>query len=72
MAEAKTVPECFVHLFNRELKEHEVHLATGETIAHLNYLVQRGNVTRDVNTDGLYTYTANPNSEFVHADDVTA
>ena len=72
MAKAKTVPECFVHLFNRELKEHEVHLATGETIAHLNYLVQRGNVTRDVNADGLYTYTANPNSEFIHADDVAA
>ena len=49
-----------------------MHLATGETIAHLNYLVQRGNVTRDVNADGLYTYTANPNSEFIRADDVAA
>jgi hypothetical protein len=72
LAESKTVPECFIYLFNRELKEHEVHLATGETIAHLNYLLQRGNVTREINSEGLYTYRANPNSQFIHADDVAA
>jgi glyoxylase-like metal-dependent hydrolase (beta-lactamase superfamily II) len=72
LAKSKTVPECFIYLFNRELKEHEVHLATGETIAHLNYLLQRGNVTREINSEGLYTYRANPNSQFIHADDVAA
>ena len=72
LSEPKTVPECFTPLFNRVLKEHEVHLATGETVAHLNYLVQRGNVNREINSDGLYTYQADPNSQFIHADDVAA
>ena len=72
LSEPKTVPECFTPLFNRVLKEHEVHLATGETVAHLNYLVQRGNVNRKINAEGLYTYHANPNSQFIHADDVAA
>ena len=72
LSEPKTVPECFTPLFNRVLKEHEVHLATGETVAHLNYLVQRGNVNREINSDGLYTYRADPNSQFIHADDVAA
>ena len=49
-----------------------MHLATGETVAHLNYLVQRGNVNREINSHGLYTYQADPNSQFIHADDVAA
>ena len=49
-----------------------MHLATGETVAHLHYLVQRVNVNREINSDGLYTYRADPNSQFIHADDVAA
>ena len=43
-------------LFKRPLDEHSIGLALGECIAHLNYLHQRGQLSRDSNAAGQYTY----------------
>lgn len=41
------------HLFNRKLDQVQKVLATGETMAHLRYLTQRGEVTEQVDEDGV-------------------
>lgn len=43
-------------LFKRTLDEHVIGMALGECIAHLNYLQQRGQLAREINDDGHYTY----------------
>jgi hypothetical protein len=43
-------------LFKRELDDSQVGLALGECIAHLNYLHQRGQLVRELNGQGQYTY----------------
>ncbi|MEW9668526.1 MBL fold metallo-hydrolase [Ammoniphilus sp. 3BR4] len=39
-------------LFNRELTLHEQRFAIGETLAHLNYLVVRGEISKEMSTKG--------------------
>lgn len=43
-------------LFKRELDEHNLGLALGECIAHLNYLHHRGQLQRTVDEKGCYRY----------------
>lgn len=43
-------------MFKRKLKEHHIGLALGECIAHLNYLVHRGQLERFVDDAGQYRY----------------
>ena len=43
-------------LFKRELDVHQVGLALGECIAHLNYLYQRGQLQRRLDGEGRYRY----------------
>jgi hypothetical protein len=43
-------------LFKRELDDSQVGLALGECIAHLNFLVQRGQMTRNLDEAGRYRY----------------
>jgi hypothetical protein len=45
-------------LFDRELDAHQLGFALGETLAHLNYLVARGRLTRAVDPAGRNLYTA--------------
>lgn len=45
-------------LFKRELDEHNLGLALGECIAHLNYLHQRGQLQRSEDDAGCYRYTS--------------
>ena len=45
-------------LFKRELDEHNLGLALGECIAHLNYLHQRGQLQRSEDATGCYRYTS--------------
>jgi len=45
-------------LFKRELDEHNLGLALGECIAHLNYLHQRGQLARSEDGEGCYRYTS--------------
>ena len=49
--------DCFKLLFNREIAGANNHLATGEAMAHLRYLENKGRVGRDV-IDGVYWYHA--------------
>jgi len=43
-------------LFKRPLEGHNLSLALGECIAHLNYLHQRGQVERTEDSQGCYRY----------------
>ena len=45
-------------LFKRTLDEHNLGLALGECIAHLNYLHQRGQLERTRDETGCYRYKA--------------
>ena len=59
-------------MFSRQITDGEIQFATGETLAHLNYLVQNGNVSRAVNESGLHVYQANPHSHYIHFDEAAA
>jgi glyoxylase-like metal-dependent hydrolase (beta-lactamase superfamily II) len=43
-------------LFTRELDQHEVFFACGESLAHLHYLMEEGRITREMNADGAHRY----------------
>lgn len=58
LSEPKSVPECFGALFARKITDDILSLATGETIAHLNCLMRRGLVSRQVSESGLALYQA--------------
>jgi glyoxylase-like metal-dependent hydrolase (beta-lactamase superfamily II) len=53
---APTAVDLLPVLFKRPLDKYSIGLALGECIAHLNYLFQRGQMARDINADGQYTY----------------
>ncbi len=42
-------------------------MATGETVAHLNYLWHRGNIQRWINADDRYEYQSDPEARYVDA-----
>ncbi len=48
--------ETFVTLFGRKIADDELGMATGEAIAHLNYLIASGAVAADISTDGTRRY----------------
>lgn len=54
--EGRTALELLPVLFQRELDEHNLGLALGECLAHLNYLHQRGQVAREVDQRGAYRF----------------
>jgi glyoxylase-like metal-dependent hydrolase (beta-lactamase superfamily II) len=54
----RTAMDLLPVLFKRELTDHHLGLAVGECLAHLNYLHQRGQVSREQNDAGQYFYTA--------------
>ena len=64
----KLLPDCFTCMFGREIKENEIQMATGETVAHLNYLLHRGNISRELNEQGRYLYQSNPEARYIDAD----
>ena len=45
-------------LFDRKLNTVETLLATGETLAHLNYLLHRNEIEMQINADGVALYSA--------------
>jgi glyoxylase-like metal-dependent hydrolase (beta-lactamase superfamily II) len=55
-AEPLTVLETLPHLFNRELDPFMTVMATGESLAHLNYLLEQGRMVREYGADGIYRY----------------
>ncbi len=50
------VTDTFTTLFARTIGDDVIHMATGEAIAHLNYLVHRGDVTVSRDASGVNSY----------------
>jgi glyoxylase-like metal-dependent hydrolase (beta-lactamase superfamily II) len=48
--------ECFPALFKREIGPAEFGLALAETIAHLNHLLRKGMVSRDLSSEGSWIW----------------
>jgi glyoxylase-like metal-dependent hydrolase (beta-lactamase superfamily II) len=53
-----TVAEVMPRLFDRALDGHQLQFALGESLAHLNCLVERGKISRQLNADGCLRYRA--------------
>jgi glyoxylase-like metal-dependent hydrolase (beta-lactamase superfamily II) len=63
LAEPKRAVDVFSALFNRPIGQADVGLlgmATGESLASLNYLIQRGEARRSLDADGVAWYQLNP------------
>ena len=58
LSSAKTATECFAPLFKRDIGPNDHSLALVEAIAHLNYLLQAGTVSRVLNADGAWLWQA--------------
>lgn len=58
LAEPRRVIDCFGALFARPIGEQSdlLGLATGETVAHLNHLAQRGELETTLGADGVLRY----------------
>jgi len=52
----QTAVEVLPVLFKRELDTHQMYFAMGEAVAHLNYLMHRGELRRDLGEDGVYRF----------------
>jgi glyoxylase-like metal-dependent hydrolase (beta-lactamase superfamily II) len=52
--------DVFGALFSRPITPHILGMATGEAMAHLNYLAHRGRVTRTQDGDGVYLWSLKP------------
>lgn len=55
-AKSRTAAEIMPELFNRTLDAHQIGFALGETIAHVNYLVESRDLTRGEGDDGRLYY----------------
>ena len=60
IVEPKRVIDVFGVLFRAVIDENTLILATGETLAHLNYLLARGEAVRTTDADGVDWYRAAP------------
>lgn len=54
-----SVVELFITIFGRAIKPDEFGMATGEAIAHLNYLIYKGEVSVSLDDQGVNIYAAN-------------
>ena len=57
-AQPKRAIDVFPALFKSKIDKHKLIMATGESIAHLNYLVKRGRITVEHDEDGVDWYRA--------------
>jgi glyoxylase-like metal-dependent hydrolase (beta-lactamase superfamily II) len=55
-AEPRRAVDVFPALFKSRITEHNLIMATGEAISHLNYLVERGEMTSEKDHDGIRWY----------------
>ena len=53
-----TLAEVMPRLFDRTLDVHQLQFALGESLAHLNYLVEQGRLERQTGADGRVRYRA--------------
>jgi glyoxylase-like metal-dependent hydrolase (beta-lactamase superfamily II) len=56
----RTACDCFVPVFGREITGDAFGLAMIESVAHLNYLLHRGEVTRTRRADGAWLWQRQP------------
>ncbi|MEO1642867.1 MAG: MBL fold metallo-hydrolase [Pseudomonadota bacterium] len=56
--EPRRAVDVFPAIFGRKIGDDLVSMATGEAIAHLNCLVERGDAVREVDDDGVIWYRA--------------
>jgi glyoxylase-like metal-dependent hydrolase (beta-lactamase superfamily II) len=70
LQEPKTVPECFSALFARKIGPDLVHLATGETLAHLNCLLGRRVIKRTRDENGLDHYQRRKGDDMIESDEL--
>lgn len=47
-------------LFKRKLDDNSIFLALGECLAHLNYLLAKGRMIRQINAQGVWTFARHP------------
>ena len=57
LTEPKTAAQAHTLMFERELSDIEILLATGETLAHLNYLLNTGEIAKEKTADGQAFYS---------------
>lgn len=58
LATPRTASQCFIPLFKREITGSQFGLALVETVAHLNYLLKRGQVSRLLTAEGAWAWQA--------------
>jgi hypothetical protein len=58
LATPHSAAECFLPLFKREITGSQHGLALVEAVAHLNYLLKRGLVSRSLTADGAWSWQA--------------
>lgn len=59
LVEAKTVAQVRQAMFQRELNSIQLLLASGEALAHLNYLIHQGEIKMEIDETGVATYRVN-------------
>ena len=59
LQQPRVAAECFAPLFKREIGPDQFGLALVEAVAHLNYLLQRGAITRELNREGAWLWQSN-------------
>jgi glyoxylase-like metal-dependent hydrolase (beta-lactamase superfamily II) len=57
-AQPRCAADCFGALFKREIDDASFGLALVESVAHLNYLLKRGEVSRSLGADGAWAWQA--------------
>ncbi|MEZ5570448.1 MAG: MBL fold metallo-hydrolase [Halioglobus sp.] len=60
LTQPRRAVDCFPALFNREIGGESISLAIGETLAHLNCLLGRRQITRTMDDQGVNWYQQNP------------
>ncbi|MEI4484709.1 MBL fold metallo-hydrolase [Frigidibacter sp. MR17.14] len=56
LAEPRTAGACMVPIFKREIGGAEYRMALVEAVAHLNYLLHRGEILRETGADGRWLW----------------
>ena len=51
-----TVTDLLPHVFDRELDPHQMGFAFGEVLAHVNYMMGRGELREDRGNDGVMRF----------------
>lgn len=57
--EPRRVVDVFPAIFGRKIGQDVLSMATGEALAHLNYLIHSGEAVREIGEDGVALYKAN-------------